>query len=156
MGARALRRVAAAGTGALVAGSLLGALASATTPPRAERVGPGATLVTLSGGPGVPARPVGSTRDGATIARVRQLVNALPAFHPAAVCPDDLTVPYVLAFYRTPGTAPFARVGFQLGGCPHATVSHGARVVAPPLGGPRLLATFTLIQTLVEHHPSRT
>ncbi len=145
-----------AGATALAAAVLAGAPTSATTPPRADRIGPGATLVTLSGGPAVPARPVATSRDVAVIARVRRLVNALPAYHPAGVCPDDLLRPYVLAFSLTAGAAPFARVSFQLGGCPHATVSQGGRVVAPPLGGPRLLATFTLITALIERPPPRT
>ena len=141
------RRARGAATLGLVAGLLLSASTAAASAPPRDRVGPGATLVTLRaaslGGPTV------ASRDAAVIARVRRLVNGLPVDRPAPVCPDDLTVPYVLAFYTTPGTPPYARVSFQLGCCPEATVSLGGRVVAPPLGGPRLLATFTLIRRLI-------
>ncbi len=137
-----------AATLGLVAVIALGGPTAASAGPPSDRVAPGATLVTLSGGPSLASTH--SSRDGAVIARVRELVNALGVYRPATVCPDDLTVPYVLAFYRAPGDAPYARVSFQLGGCPKATVSQGARVVAPPLGGPHLLTTFTLIRRLID------
>lgn len=137
-----------AATLGLLAGIVLGGSVPASAAPPRERVAPGATLVTLSGGASV--APPHSSRDLVVIARVRELVNALGVYQPATVCPDDLTVPYVLAFFRAPGDAPYARVSFQLGGCPTATVFHGARAVAPPLGGAHLFATFTLIRRLID------
>lgn len=132
----------------LLAGLALTPATFAAAPP-ADRIGPGKTLVTLSGG-AAPGSRAGSSRDGAVIARVRRMLNALPVYRPALVCPDDLTVPSVLAFYRTPTASPYARVSFQLGGCPRATVTRGGRVVGPPLGGPRLLATIDAIRTLID------
>lgn len=148
MGANARRRLATAAAALAIAGLLLGAPATAASAPARERIGPGATLVTLSGG--APASPTVSSRDATVIDRVRRLVNALPVYRPGPVCPDDLTVPSVLAFYRPRASTPYAEVSFQLGGCPKATVTEGARAVAPPLGGPHLLATFSLIRRLID------
>ena len=122
-------------------------LAPAASPPR-DRFGAGATLVTLHGGP--PTGPAGASQDATMIARVRRLVNALPACRPGPVCPDDLTAPSVLPFYRPRASPPYAGVGCQLGGCPTATVTQGARVVAPPPGGPLLLAIFGLNRRLID------
>ncbi len=153
MGANPRRRLAATATALAIASLLLGAPATAAPAPPRGRIGPGATLVTLR--EGASQGPTGSSRNEAVIARVRRLVNALPVYRPAPVCPDDLMVPWVLAFYRRGAPAPYAEVSFQLGGCPKATVVEGARVVAPSLGGPHLLAAFDLIRRLIDR-PSPT
>lgn len=140
--------------------ALVVALAGAATPagaaakPPGDLIGPGAALVVYSGGPlaaGASGRY--STRAPGAIAEIRRLVNALPLYNPPPVCPDDLMVPAVVTFVRASGTV-IARVSFQLGGCPSATVYRGRRAVEPRLGGRDLGATLSRIRALVVGAPT--
>jgi hypothetical protein len=84
------------------------------------------------------------------IAEVRALINALPltnTLHHA--CPDDMMVPITLSFATSPGSTPFTRVIFQLGGCPSAEVVQHGSVVLPTLGGPNLSSTYAKIIKLI-------
>jgi hypothetical protein len=89
-------------------------------------------------------------RNLAIIAEVRALINALPLtnnLHHA--CPDDMMLPITLSFAAAPGSTPFTRVIFQLGGCPSAEVVQHGSVVLPTLGGPNLSSTYGKIKKLI-------
>jgi hypothetical protein len=89
-------------------------------------------------------------RNLAVIAEVRALINALPltsTLHHA--CPDDMMLPITLSFAASPGSAPFTRVIFQLGGCPSAEVVQHGSIVLPTLGGPTLSSTYGKIKKLI-------
>jgi hypothetical protein len=89
-------------------------------------------------------------RNLAVIAEVRALINALPLtnnLHHA--CPDDMMLPITVSFAAAPGSVPFTRVIFQLGGCPSAEVVQHGSVVLPTLGGPTLSATYAKIKKLI-------
>jgi hypothetical protein len=84
------------------------------------------------------------------IAEVRALINALPLtnkLHHA--CPEDMMVPITLSFAASPGSTPFTRVIFQLGGCPSAEVVQHGSIVLPTLGGPNLSSTYGRIKKLI-------
>jgi hypothetical protein len=89
-------------------------------------------------------------RNLAVIADVRALINALPLtnnLHHA--CPDDMMLPITLSFAKSPGSPPFTRVIFQLGGCPSAEVVQHGSIVLPTLGGPNLSSTYGKIKKLI-------
>jgi hypothetical protein len=89
-------------------------------------------------------------RNLTVIAEVRALINALPLtnnLHHA--CPDDMMLPITLSFVASPGSAPFTRVIFQLGGCPSAEVVQHGSIVLPTLGGPNLSSTYGKIKKLI-------
>lgn len=131
-----------------------GAPVGAAAKPPGDLIGPGAALVVYSGGPLVTgASGRYATRAPGAIAEIRRLVNALPLYSPPPVCPDDLMIPAVVTFVRASG-AVIARVSFQLGGCPSATVYRGGRAVEPRLGGRDLGATLSRIRALVVGAPT--
>jgi hypothetical protein len=89
-------------------------------------------------------------RNLTVIAEVRALINALPLtnnLHHA--CPDDMMLPITISFAASPGSAPFTRVIFQLGGCPSAEVVQRGSIVLPTLGGPNLSSTYGKIKKLI-------
>jgi hypothetical protein len=89
-------------------------------------------------------------RNVSVIAEVRALINALPLtdnLHHA--CPDDMMLPITLSFATSPGSTPFTRVIFQLGGCPSAEVVQHGSIVLPTLGGPNLSSTYGKIKKLI-------
>jgi hypothetical protein len=89
-------------------------------------------------------------RNLTVIAEVRALINALPLtnnLHHA--CPEDMTLPITLSFATSPGSTPFTRVIFQLGGCPSAEVIQHGSIVLPTLGGPNLSSTYGKIKKLI-------
>jgi len=100
---------------------------------------------------------VGSGANGTIVVRnltvideVRALINALPLtddLHHA--CPDDMMLPITLSFAAAPGSTPFTRVIFQLGGCPSAEVVQHGSIVLPTLGGPNLSSTYGKIKKLI-------
>jgi hypothetical protein len=123
---------------------------AATKSPR-ELVPAGAHVLTWS-----TASVVGGTngtivvRNLAVIAEVRALINALPLtnnLHHA--CPDDMMLPITLSFAAAPGSTPFTRVIFQLGGCPSAEIVQRGSIVLPTLGGPNLSSTYGKIKKLI-------
>jgi hypothetical protein len=155
MDQRAIGRVGAAAV--LIGIGALGAPASsaATAKPRGDVIGAGARLVSLERGPSGVSGPTRYWSSAAgVVAGVRALIDALPVANPPAICPDDMMVPTVVAFYAGRGRSPFARVSFQLGGCPAATVYRGGRAIAPPLGGARLASTLARITSLMVNSPT--
>ena len=85
------------------------------------------------------------------IAEIRGLINSLPVSDTSHMfCPDDLMVPSYVSFATNGSTAPFAKVLFQLGGCPFARVYLHGIGVSPTLGGPTLGAVFSHIKRLVD------
>jgi len=85
------------------------------------------------------------------IDQIRSLINALPLSDPRPrVCPDDLLVPSYVSFAANAATAPFARVLFQLGGCPFARVYRDGVAESPTLGGAHLGIVFSEIKRLVD------
>jgi hypothetical protein len=89
-------------------------------------------------------------RNLTVIAEVRALINALPltsTLHHA--CPEDMMLPITLSFATSPGSTPFTRVIFQLGGCPSAEVVQRGSIVLPTLGGPNLSSTYGKIKKLI-------
>jgi hypothetical protein len=84
------------------------------------------------------------------IAKIRALINALPVSDTRnRFCPDDLLVPSYVSFAATASTAPFAKVMFQLGGCPFARVYQHGVATSPALGGTHLGLVFSEIKRLV-------
>lgn len=127
----------------------------ASAKPRGDLIGTGVHVVSLQRGSFAGSGPTRYwSSNPSVVADVRALINALPVAHPPTVCPDDLMIPTVVAFYAAPGIAPFARVSFQLGGCPAATVYRGARAVAPALGGDRLGSVLSRITSLIVNSPT--
>jgi hypothetical protein len=89
-------------------------------------------------------------RNLTVIGEVRALINALPLtnnLHHA--CPQDMMLPITLSFAASPGSTPFTRVIFQLGGCPSAEVVQHGSIVLPTLGGPTLSSTYAKIRKLI-------
>jgi hypothetical protein len=84
------------------------------------------------------------------IAEVRALINALPLTNNRHhACPEDMMLPITLSFATSPGSTPFTRVIFQLGGCPSAEVVQHGSIVLPTLGGPNLSSTYGKIKKLI-------
>lgn len=124
---------------------------AATKSPR-EMVPAGAHVLIWSSAAGLDSGTHGTivVRNLAVIADVRALINALPLtnnLHHA--CPDDMMLPITLSFAAAPGSTPFTRVIFQLGGCPSAEVVQHGSVVLPTLGGPNLSSTYGKIKKLI-------
>ncbi len=88
---------------------------------------------------------------GVVIARVRQLINAIPVSDYGAnqICPMDVMVPVVIRFSRSTAVAAFAAVVFQLGGCPTATVYQHGVAQHPTLGGWALAKQYAAIEKLI-------
>lgn len=124
---------------------------AATKSPR-EFVPSGAHVLIWSSTSAVGAGANGTivVRNLAVIAETRALINALPLtnnLHHA--CPDDMMLPIILSFAKSPGATPFTRVIFQLGGCPSAEVVQHGSIVLPTLGGPNLSSTYEKIKKLI-------
>lgn len=87
----------------------------------------------------------------AVIARVREMINAIPVSDYPAVgaCPDDMMVPYVIRFSDSTATASFTKVVFQLGGCPAATIYQHGTAELPTLGGWSLGKQYDAIQKVI-------
>jgi hypothetical protein len=100
---------------------------------------------------------VGSGTNGTIVVRnlivigeVRALINALPLTNNRHhACPEDMMLPITLSFAASPGSTPFTRVIFQLGGCPSAEVVQHGSIVLPTLGGPNLSSTYAKIKKLI-------
>jgi hypothetical protein len=88
--------------------------------------------------------------NAAVIAEIRSLIDALPLANTHRFCPADLLVPSYVSFAANATTAPFARVMFQLGGCPFARIYVHGKPVTAALGGPTLGTVFSKIKNLVE------
>jgi hypothetical protein len=127
------------------------ALAGAQTKPARDLVGPGAKVITFD------SSAVTINGDGRSstitnpqiIAEVRDLINGLPVSNTSRMfCPDDLMIPAWLTFSTSAAATPYAKVEFQLGGCPFARVfQHGAGE-RPTLGGSTLGTVYAKIKSL--------
>jgi hypothetical protein len=94
-----------------------------------------------------------TVRTPSVVARVRALVNVLPAWNSAnQICPADIRLPYTVEFFRGNATKPVTSVVFQLGGCPSAQVLQNGHAQHPLLGGPHLASTYATIQKLIAPH----
>ncbi len=89
--------------------------------------------------------------DPAVIARVREMINAIPVsdYPKAHACPDDMMVPYIIRFSSSTAAASFTKVVFQLGGCPEATVYQHGVAELPTLGGWSLPKLYEAIQKVI-------
>lgn len=124
---------------------------AATKSPR-ELVPAGAHVLIWSSASAVGSGTNGTivVRNLTIIAEVRALINALPLTNTAHhACPDDMMLPITLSFAAAPGSTPFTRVIFQLGGCPSAEVVQHGSIVVPTLGGPNLSSTYGKIKKLI-------
>jgi|ERR1700677_5096896 hypothetical protein len=89
--------------------------------------------------------------DPAVIARVREMINAIPVsdYAKSGACPDDMMIPYVIRFSASTAAASFTKVVFQLGGCPAATVYQHGVAESPTLGGWSLGTLYRAIQKVI-------
>jgi hypothetical protein len=132
--------------------------AGAATKPARDDVPPGATVLYFTGPP-TPSSGTSTTKvalkvtNPTVIAKIRDLINSLPVSDTRhEFCPADLLIPSYVSFARNAATTPFARVMFQLGGCPFARVYVHGVAVSPALGGPHLGVVFSQIKRLVEEN----
>jgi hypothetical protein len=145
-------------TAALTLGAVLvvtgTSLASATTKPVHDVVPAGAKVIyfdssAVSLGNGVTGTNATEITNPKVIAEVRNLINSLPVSNTSKMfCPDDLMIPAWVSFSNSAGSTPFARVEFQLGGCPFARVYQHSVGELPTLGGPRLGTVYAKIKSL--------
>jgi hypothetical protein len=149
-----LRRAVAA----LAMGSVLIAVvpAGAAGKPARDLVPAGATVLYFTSFPtplgGVSASSGSiSVTDVKVIDEIRGLINALPVSDTRnRVCPDDMMVPSYVSFAVNATTAAFAKVLFQLGGCPYARVYLHGVAESPTVGGANLGVVFSKIRRLVD------
>lgn len=89
--------------------------------------------------------------DPAVIARVREMINAIPTsdYPTTQACPDDMMVPYIVRFSASTAAASFTKVVFQLGVCPEATVFQHGVAQLPTLGGWSLSRLYDAIQKVI-------
>jgi hypothetical protein len=135
---------------ALIAGST--SWASATVKPAHDFVSAGATIIYFdsSTGPslGASSHTIEITNPK-VIAEVRSLINSLPVSNTSRMfCPDDLMIPAWVSFSTSAAATPYARVMFQLGGCPFARVYQHGVAELPTLGGSHLGTVYSTIKTL--------
>ena len=130
--------------------------AGAATKPARDFVPAGATVLYFTSFV-TPANRASANRGTVTvtnpkvIAEIRGLINSLPLSDTSHMfCPDDLMVPSYVSFARDAATAPFAKVMFQLGGCPFARVYDHGVAVLPTLGGATLGTVFSHIKELAD------
>jgi hypothetical protein len=91
-----------------------------------------------------------SVTKASVIAEVRTLINSLPLTTTGhRICPDDMMLPSTISFAVSRKTTPFAKVVFQLGGCPYARVYQHGVAMSPTLGGPHLAQVYGEIQHLI-------
>ena len=140
---------------ALSAVTLGTGVASAASKPAHYLIPAGATVLHFTGSISSSSGAVTGTgsetvTNVAIINEIRGLINALPVSDTRdRFCPADLMIPSYVSFLLNAGTAPYARVEFQLGGCPFARVfDHGA-ARTPALGGPHLGVVYAKIKSLI-------
>lgn len=128
----------------------------ALTKPARDFVPAGATVLYFTS-LATPSSGVSSNDGGTTVTnlkvidQIRGLINALPVSDTRnRVCPDDMMVPSYVSFAVNTTTAPFAKVVFQLGGCPYARVYLHGVAVSPTVGGANLGVVFSKIKRLVD------
>lgn len=141
------RSVAAVALGvALLVTSAAGAT---TSKPARDLVPAGARVLIFETSPtGTPSTVV--VTKAPVIARVRALINALPVSPSGPrICPDDLMIPSTVSFSTSRDAKPFAKVLFQLGGCPYAQVYRHGVAVLPTLGGSTISSVYATIKKLV-------
>jgi hypothetical protein len=147
-------------TAALTLGAVLvvtgASMASATAKPVHDFVPAGAKVIyfdssAVSLGGSTTGDNTNEITDQRVIAEVRNLINSLPVSNTSKMfCPDDLMIPAWVSFSNSAASTPFARVEFQLGGCPFARVYQHSVSELPTLGGSRLGAVYAKIKSLFD------
>ena len=141
------------GAGLISAGA---SLASAAPKPVHDLVPAGAKVIyfdssAVTVGGGTTGNDANEITNPNIIAEVRNLINSLPVSNTRKMfCPDDLMIPAWVSFSSSTASTPFARVEFQLGGCPFARVYQRSVGELPTLGGSRLGTVYAKIKSLFD------